>query len=80
MSATVCAIAGVTSNEPAAGTGDGDVAPDWLITGALTLEVRSERAGKGTGRIYSVAVACRGAVGNVATGTSTVTVPHDNRK
>ena len=44
-----CEIVSVTSNEPIDGLGDGDTAPDWIITGALTLELRAERAGTGSG-------------------------------
>jgi hypothetical protein len=43
-------IISVASNEPENGPGDGDTAPDWEITGALTLNLRAERAGGGSGR------------------------------
>ncbi|MBO0861640.1 MAG: hypothetical protein J2P21_24770 [Chloracidobacterium sp.] len=33
------------SNGPVMGDGDGDTAPDWEITGALTLNLRAERRG-----------------------------------
>ena len=70
-----CRITSVTSNEPVRGTGDGDTAPDWEITGDLTLLLRAERSGKGTGRIYTITVACTDASGNTAISTVTVTVP-----
>jgi K319-like protein len=73
-----CSIASVTSNEPYDGLGDGDTAPDWEITGDLTLNVRAERAGKGTGRVYTITVACTDASGNTSISTVTVTVPHDS--
>jgi hypothetical protein len=62
-----CRIVSVTSNE----AGD----DDWQITGNLTVNVRAERAGKGTGRVYTITVACTDAAGNVATSTVTVAVP-----
>ena len=73
-----CRIVSVTSNEPVDGLGDGDTAPDWEITGDLTLNVRAERAGNGTGRIYTITVACTDGSGNTSTATVTVTVPHDS--
>jgi hypothetical protein len=74
--ATVCRLVAVSSNEPTDGTGDGNTAPDWQITGPLTVDLRAERAGKGTGRVYTVTAECRDATGNRAQGTTTVTVPH----
>jgi hypothetical protein len=74
----VCSIASVSSNEPENGTGDGDTAPDWQVTGALSIELRAERAGTGTGRIYSIAVSCTDRSGNVsAPALVNVTVPHN---
>jgi hypothetical protein len=74
-SAASCRIVDVVSNEPANGTGDGDMAPDWRITGDLTLELRAERAGAGSGRVYGVVVECRDIYGNASSVTVTVTVP-----
>ena len=71
-----CEIVSVTSNEPENGLGDGDTSPDWIVTGALTLELRSERAGPGTGRIYTITVECTDDSGNSSTATVEVTVPH----
>jgi len=73
-------IVKVTSNEPVDGLGDGDTAPDWLITGPLTLNLRAERAGNGTGRIYTITIECRDAAGNKATGIVTVKVPKSQGK
>ena len=71
-----CQLTAITSNEPVNGPGDGNTAPDWLITGNLTASLRAERSGNGTGRIYTLTVTCTDAAGNPATGTATVTVPH----
>lgn len=73
-------IVSVTSSEPVNGTGDGDTAPDWNITGPLTVELRAERAGMGPGRTYTLTVECADASGNAATGTVSVFVPKNGRK
>jgi hypothetical protein len=74
-SAVTCHIVAVASNEPINGTGDGDAEPDWLITSSLELELRSERAGDGTGRRYSIVVECVDEKGNISSTTISVTVP-----
>ncbi|MFL5562588.1 MAG: hypothetical protein ACJ79K_14035 [Gemmatimonadaceae bacterium] len=75
-----CAISSVSSNEPVNGLGDGDTAPDWVVTGASTLLVRAERSGTGTGRVYTIGTTCTDAAGNASTGYATITVPHDQGK
>lgn len=77
----VCSIASATSNEPVNGLGDGNTAPDIVITGANTLLVRAERSGLGSGRVYTIGVTCSDAAGNVSpTSYTTVTVAHDQGK
>jgi hypothetical protein len=66
----------VTSNEPANGLGDGDTDSDWEIGEGLTLKLRAERAGGGSGRIYTIVFACTDEAGNTVTKTATVSVPH----
>jgi hypothetical protein len=66
-------ITSVRSNEPPDST-----QPDWVITGALTLQLRAERSPHGDGRVYTITVQCSDAAGNTSTGTACVTVPHDN--
>ncbi len=76
----VCKISSVSSNEPENGLGDGDTSPDWEIIGDLTVNLRAERSGKGSGRIYTIAVMCTDAVGNSSSGNVSVNVPHDRGK
>lgn len=75
--APTCRIVEVTSNEPENGLGDGDTAPDWETTGNLTVNLRAERSGTGSGRIYTIAVECTDQAGNSAQASATVTIPHD---
>lgn len=70
-------VTSVTSNEPINGTGDGDTAPDWTIAGPHAVSLRAERAGTGSGRTYTVTIAAKDAAGNTATGTTSVTVAHN---
>ena len=44
------------------------MAPDWEITGDLTLDLRAERSGSGTGREYTITVQCTDGTGNFAPG------------
>jgi hypothetical protein len=75
----VCQVVSVSSNEPIDGLGDGDTAPDWELTGDLSVSLRAERSGRG-GRIYTITVKCTDATGNSTTKTITVTVAHDQAK
>jgi hypothetical protein len=70
-------IVSVRCNEVVNSTGDGNTSPDWEITGPLTLKLRAERAGKGTGRIYYITVQSTDCAGNTTMGRTIVTVPHD---
>jgi predicted extracellular nuclease len=67
----------VSSNEPVKGLGDGDTAPDWVVWGPHYVQLRAERSGKGTGRVYTITITARDWKGNAATQTVTVKVPHD---
>lgn len=69
-------VVSVTSNEPENGLGDGDVAPDWIVTGDHTLKLRAERSGLGSGRVYTVRIEARDAAGNASTADVVVNVPH----
>ena len=69
-------ITSISSNEPQNGLGDGDTANDWQITGAHTVKLRAERSGKGSGRIYTIAIVAEDAAGNKSAPTTvTVKVP-----
>ena len=73
-----CLIDEITSNEPEQATPD-DPAPDWMITGPLTADLRAERLGDGDGRIYTITVECVDQSGNAASEDVLVTVDHDLR-
>jgi hypothetical protein len=74
-----CHLAKVTSNEPINGRGDGNTDWDWEIVGPLSVDLRAERAGPLSSRIYTLWVECTDASGATATGSTTVTVAHDQR-
>jgi hypothetical protein len=71
----------VYSNEPDNGTGDGNHEPD--IMGADTgtedydFQLRAERSGNGSGRIYTIRYHVVDDAGYETTATAYVTVPHD---
>lgn len=67
----------VASNENVNAKGDGNTASDWVVKDAHNVQLRSERSGKGTDRIYTITTTCRDQYGNMRQGTTTVTVPHD---
>jgi hypothetical protein len=71
-------IVNVTSDEPVSGTGAGDLAPDWEITGPLTLKLRAERDPRANGRIYTIYVAATDDAGNTQTRTLHVIVPKNS--
>jgi hypothetical protein len=75
----VSRIISVTSNQPVNGTGDGDTAPDWEITGPLTVKLRSERS-QGQDRIYTITVESVDDAGNASTATETVVVTNAKRR
>jgi probable HAF family extracellular repeat protein len=68
----------VSSNEPVKGEGDGNKSADWRVVDANHVDVRAERDGNGTGRVYTVSVNC---VNDKNQQTSTraveISVPHD---
>ena len=75
-----CKIVAVSSNEPDDVRGSGNASPDWQITGDLTVKLRAERSGTGSGRVYGIAIECTDAVGNSSTVVAIVRVTHDQRR
>jgi photosystem II stability/assembly factor-like uncharacterized protein len=69
----------VTSNEPINGQGDGDAAPDWEVIDAHDLLLRSERSGKGNGRVYTIQATCTDPAGHTVIRTTTVKVPKSQK-
>jgi len=72
---TTCRIVGVSSSDPVNGVGDGDTAPDWEITGPLSLRLRAERSASGPGRTYTVTVECVDGSGLTSRTSVAVMVP-----
>ncbi|HEV2912325.1 MAG TPA: VWA domain-containing protein [Pyrinomonadaceae bacterium] len=69
----------VKSNEPTNGTGDGDTSPDWEVLGPNLVRLRAERAGTGTGRIYTITIKATDSAGYSSTQSVTVTVPKSQK-
>ncbi len=76
----------VTSNEPAEGLGDGDMALDWTEpiidqnTGTINLKLRAERSGSGNGRAYTIIITATDNSGNNSSASVVIIVPHDKSK
>lgn len=71
-------VDGVTQDEPTNGLGDGDTAPDAVISGG-EVSLRAERSGTGDGRVYVVSFSAQDIHGASCQGTVTVSVPHNQR-
>ncbi len=69
-----CRIVSVSSNEEGNGKGDGNTEADWVIDGDLSLRLRAERSGRGSGRSYAVGIVCEDASGNIAHASATIRV------
>jgi hypothetical protein len=62
----------VSSNEPADGVGEGkQQGPDYVIGGPMEVNLRAERAGQSSGRVYTITVQSRDFSGNLSTKTTT---------
>lgn len=73
--AATLALVSVVSNEPDNGLGDGDTPNDIVIVDDFTFNLRAERSGTGSGRIYTITYQAADACGNSTVTTATVTVP-----
>jgi len=76
----VIRLVSITSNEPDNGLGDGDKPDDIVILDEFTFDLRAERSGSGTGRIYTITYEVTDACGNSSTQYAMVTVPHSKGK
>jgi len=72
-------LVSITSNEPDNGLGDGDMPEDIVILDTYTFDLRAERAGLGTDRVYTITYQVTDACGNTTLASAIVTVPHDSR-
>ncbi len=76
----------VQSSEPPDSDGDGNTIPDFYIdsvddeTGVIEVRLRSERSGKGDGRIYTISIVATDASGNQSVAVAEILAPHDKRK
>ena len=79
--AITTSISGVTQDEPVNGGGDGNTTPD-AAPGPSPSQVglRAERSGHGDGRVYRIAFKLTDAHDASCTGTTTVSVAHDQGK
>lgn len=77
-------LTSITSNEPDNGKGDGnttgDIAGGTVGTPDTEFQLRSERSGKGNGRVYSATYTASDGSGNSADDSAEVTVPHSKKK
>ncbi|MDO8413167.1 MAG: hypothetical protein Q7S51_05175, partial [Gallionellaceae bacterium] len=73
----------ITSNEPPAYDKQGNLIPDYYVTGidqqngVLSLQLRATRLRNGDGRIYTVAITVTDQSGNASVAEVQIKVPHD---
>jgi len=83
---TITLSVAVQSSQPPDTTGDGHTIPDYYIdsvndeTGIIQLRLRSERAGKGDGRTYTITITATDVSGNNSIAIVEIRAPHDQRK
>lgn len=68
-------VTSITQDEPINGIGDGNTTCDAAIVGGTVVQVRSERARGGNGRVYRVEYAASDPCGSSCTGTVEIHVP-----
>jgi hypothetical protein len=67
----------ITSNEPENAKGDGNTVDDIVIVNDFTFNLRAERSGTGSGRLYTITYQATDISGNTAMTSVTVEVPHN---
>jgi subtilisin-like proprotein convertase family protein len=67
----------VSSNENSNGPDDGNTEQDWFVIGSHLVQLRAERNGTGSGRVYTITIMATDEFGNSSTQTATVLVPLD---
>ncbi len=76
-------LVSITSNEPDNGQGDGNTVNDIqnaeFGTEDLSFQLRAERSGKGTGRVYTITYEAEDGSGNVGMASAMVTVPKNQK-
>jgi hypothetical protein len=70
-------LVSITSNEPDNSIGDGNTVNDVTIIDNFTFNLRAERSGRGSGRIYTITYEVTDASGNFAMVSVTIEVPHN---
>ncbi len=72
-------LVSVVSNEPdnADGVGDGNTTDDIVVVDDESFRLRAERAGTGSGRLYTITYRVTDACGNAAEASVTVSVPRN---
>ncbi len=77
---------GVESSQPPDATADGATIPDYYVDsidhagGIIELRLRSERAGTGDGRTYTITITATDESLNSSVAIVTIRAPHDKRK
>ena len=74
---TTVLVTGIQQDEPVLTAGSGNTAPDGSGVGTAIANVRAERAGPGTGRLYFISFTATNTQGAQCTGTVPAFVPHD---
>ena len=72
-------ITSIFQDEAVDARGSGHTSPDGTGVGTPTARVRSERTGRGDGRVYHIGFGADDGQGGQCSGEVTVCVPHDQR-
>lgn len=74
---TLIELLSVISNEPDDSTGDGKTINDIVIIDNDSIQLRAERTGNGSDRVYTITYQATNSCGATTTATALVTVPHN---